>query len=113
MKPLPVAHVKEELMTCKRLNNVCKCGAVLQVVSLWLTDGKALLVTAICQNCEHTSNLLFYLTDLYKGCPKPDPKELDKAIGQAISNICHDKVQLFTEEDLELLGLMNITDVVQ
>ena len=74
-------------MNMKRLLCICNCGGFGQPFSIWMTDQKALCVTAHCISCESQFSVLFPLADLFKDCPLPDLKALDAAIGAEIAEI--------------------------
>lgn len=57
------------------------------MVSLWISDTKALCVCYVCMNCEDKFTVLFPLTDLFKACPAPDLKALDETMGKEIAQI--------------------------
>jgi hypothetical protein len=74
-------------MNCIRMFSKCECGAFVQPHSLWLTDKHCLLMSGLCVSCEKHYNVVFSLTDMYKNCPKPDIKQLEKAIEEKIDAI--------------------------
>jgi len=95
-------------MNCHRLLCVCNCGGYGHPHALWITDQKQLLVTAICVKCEERFNALFPLTDLFKGCPLPDVKELNEALGREIEQITTSKPLILTTDDKKFLDALKI-----